>query len=48
LMSEAIAGTAERFDVFAKIPHENLSIPRWLRPPSLALAVLWCRLRDAL
>ena len=47
LVAQAIAGTTERFDVFAKIPHRNFPIPA-LRQPVLALAMLYYRLRDLL
>jgi gamma-glutamylputrescine oxidase len=46
LVAEAIAGTAERFDVFARIPHRDFPGGRLLRRPSLMLAMLYYRLRD--
>jgi gamma-glutamylputrescine oxidase len=48
LASEAIAGTAERFDVFARIPHRDFPGGPLLRRPSLMLAMLYYRLRDIL
>jgi gamma-glutamylputrescine oxidase len=48
LTAEAIAGTAERFDVFARIPHRDFPGGRLLRRPSLMLAMLYYRLRDLL
>jgi gamma-glutamylputrescine oxidase len=48
LVAEAIAGTAERFDVFARIPHRDFPGGRLLRRPSLMLAMLYYRLRDLL
>jgi gamma-glutamylputrescine oxidase len=48
LVAEAIAGTAERFDVFARIPHRSFPGGAPLRRPLLALAMLWYRLRDRL
>jgi gamma-glutamylputrescine oxidase len=48
LVAEAIAGTSERFDVFARIPHRNFPGGMLLRRPALALAMLWYRLRDLL
>jgi gamma-glutamylputrescine oxidase len=48
LVAEAIAGTAERFDVFTRIPHRNFPGGMLLRRPALALAMLWYRLRDLL
>jgi gamma-glutamylputrescine oxidase len=48
LIAEAVAGSAERFDVLAGLP-----APRWpggalLRQPLLALGMLWYALRDRL
>jgi gamma-glutamylputrescine oxidase len=48
LIAEAIAGTAERFDVFARIRHRDFPGGRWLRTPLLVLAMTWFRLRDLL
>jgi gamma-glutamylputrescine oxidase len=48
LAAEAIAGTAERFDVFARIPHRDFPGGSLLRRPSLMLAMLYYRLRDVL
>jgi gamma-glutamylputrescine oxidase len=48
LVAEAVAGTAERFDVFARIPHRDFPGGRLLRRPSLVLAMLYYRLRDLL
>jgi gamma-glutamylputrescine oxidase len=45
LVAEAIA---ERFDVFARIPHRDFPGGMLLRRPALALAMLWYRLRDLL
>jgi gamma-glutamylputrescine oxidase len=47
LIAEAIAGQAERFDVFARIPHASFP-GGLLRRPALALGMLWYRLRDLL
>ena len=46
LAAEAIAGTHERFDVFARLPHREFPGGMWLRRPALVLAMLWYRLRD--
>ncbi len=46
LVAEAIAGHAERFDLFAKLEHRDFPGGRLLRTPSLVLAMLWYRLRD--
>jgi len=48
LLSEAIAGQAERFDLFARIPHADFPGGRWLRRPALVLAMLYFRLKDLL
>jgi gamma-glutamylputrescine oxidase len=48
LVAEALAGTAERFDVFARIPHRDFPGGPLLRRPSLVLAMLYYRLRDLL
>lgn len=48
LVAEAIAGTAERFDVFARIPHGEFPGGTLLRRPALVLAMLYYRLRDLL
>jgi gamma-glutamylputrescine oxidase len=48
LVALAIAGTAERFDVFAKIPHRNFPGGTALRRPALVLAMLYYRLKDML
>ncbi len=48
LIAEAVSGTAERFDVFARIPHRDFPGGPLLRRPSLVLAMLYYRLRDLL
>jgi len=48
LVAEAIAGDAERFDVFAGIPHREFPGGALLRRPALVLAMLYYRLRDLL
>jgi gamma-glutamylputrescine oxidase len=48
LVAEAISGTAERFDVFAQIPHANFPGGAALRRPALVLAMLYYRLKDLL
>lgn len=48
LVAEAVAGAAERFDVFARIPHRGFPGGPALRRPALVLAMLWYRLRDLL
>lgn len=46
LLAEAVAGDAERFDVFHRIPHRRFPGGRLLRTPALVLAMLYFRLRD--
>jgi len=48
IVAEAIAGTAERFDLFAKLPHTPFVGGRLLRTPLLVLAMLYARVRDLL
>ncbi|MDD2876194.1 MAG: FAD-binding oxidoreductase [Acidiphilium sp.] len=48
LLAEAVAGQAERFDIFAHIPHARFPGGPMLRMPSLVLATSWYRLRDRL
>ena len=46
LVSEAIAGDAERFDLFSRLKHRDFPGGPLLRTPALVLAMLWYRLRD--
>jgi gamma-glutamylputrescine oxidase len=48
LLAEAVAGQAERFDVFAAIPHTKFPGGAALRVPALLLATTYFRLRDML
>ena len=48
LVAEAVAGQAERFDVFARLKHHPFPGGPALRTPVLALGMLWHRLKDAL
>lgn len=48
LVAEAVAGQAERFDVFARLKHRHFPGGPMLRTPVLALGMLWHRLKDAL
>ena len=47
LVAEAIAGQAERFDVFSRLKHRRFPGGRWLRMPSLVLGTAFHRLREA-
>ena len=48
LAAEAMAGTSERFDAFARIRHRDFPGGALLRRPALVLAMLWYRMRDLL
>ena len=48
LVAAAIAGQAERFDVFTKLRHRTFPGGAALRMPALVLAMAWYRLRDLL
>ena len=48
LVAQAVAGQAERFDLFAKLRHREFPGGALLRTPSLVLGMLYHRLRDAL
>ncbi|MEO1776161.1 MAG: FAD-binding oxidoreductase [Pseudomonadota bacterium] len=48
LAAEAVAGTAERFDVMARVPVPAFPGGRWFRAPLLAAAMTWYGLRDQL
>jgi gamma-glutamylputrescine oxidase len=46
IIAEAIGGTAEKLDLFARLPHRDFVGGRLLRTPTLALAMLYLRLKD--
>jgi len=48
LIAEAVSGTAERFDVFAKIKHWPVPGGYTLQQKVLALGMAWYRLQDSL
>ena len=48
LVAQAVAGQAERFDLFAKVRHREFPGGALLRTPSLVLGMLYHRLLDAL
>ncbi|MCL6270012.1 FAD-binding oxidoreductase [Sansalvadorimonas sp. 2012CJ34-2] len=48
VVAEAMAGTAERFDVFSRIRHKWIPTPKVLRTPALALAIWKAEIEDAL
>jgi gamma-glutamylputrescine oxidase len=48
LAAQAIAGQAERFDVFTRLQHRKFPGGERLRTPALVLAMLWYRARDFL
>jgi len=48
IMADAVAGTFERMDVFAKVPHRRIPIGQALGSQLVALGMLYYRLRDSL
>jgi len=48
LAAEAIAGQAERFDLFARLKHLSFPGGALLRTPALVLGMMYYRLRDSL
>ena len=48
LLSEAISGTAERFDVFANLPKKKFPGGRFLKTPALFFGMLYYSLLDRL
>jgi gamma-glutamylputrescine oxidase len=48
LLAEAIAGNAERFDIFARLKPARLPGGRWFATPALAIGMSYYRLRDVL
>jgi gamma-glutamylputrescine oxidase len=46
IAAEAIAGQAERFDVFARLKHQDFPGGKLFRRPTLVAAMTWFRLRD--
>lgn len=48
ILAEAVAGHAERFDVFAKIKHANFPGGNLFKRPAFVLGMTWYRVRDAL
>jgi len=48
IVAEAIAGQAERFDIFTRIKHHHFPGGKLFRRPTLVMAMTWFRLRDLL
>ena len=46
LLAQAVAGQAERFDVFAALEHRKFPGGGLLRTPSLVLGMMYHRLMD--
>lgn len=46
IVAEAIAGQAERFDIFERLKHQDFPGGRLFRRPTLVMAMTWFRLRD--
>src|SRR5688572_27955824 len=45
IVAEAIAGQAERFDIFERLKHQDFAGGRLFRRPTLVMAMTWFRLR---
>lgn len=48
ILSEAISGQMEHFDVFAKVGHWRIPAPRWVGNQMVALGMLYYRIKDLL
>jgi gamma-glutamylputrescine oxidase len=48
LMAEAVTGTMDRFDVYARLKHQWLPSGAWFRVPLTALGMAWYALKDRL
>ncbi len=48
LVAEALAGQAERYDLFARIRHYPFPGGAWMRTPAVMLGAFYYRLRDML
>lgn len=46
IMADAVGGSMERFDVFARIPHYRIPLGDWAGNQIVALGMLYYRLRD--
>jgi glycine/D-amino acid oxidase-like deaminating enzyme len=48
VLADAVGGTAERMDVFAKVPHRKIPFGQTFGSQMVALGMLYFRLRDLL
>lgn len=48
IMADAVAGTSERLDIFASVPHRKIPFGQMFGSQLVALGMLYYRLRDAL
>lgn len=48
MVAQAVAGQAERFDLFARLQHRRFPGGKWLRTPSLVLGMAYHQLMDKL
>jgi glycine/D-amino acid oxidase-like deaminating enzyme len=48
IIADAIGGTLERFDMFAKIKHFRIPLSQWFGNQMVALGMVYYRLRDLL
>jgi gamma-glutamylputrescine oxidase len=48
IMSDAVAGTMERFDLFADMKHFRIPGSQWMGNQMIALGMLYYRMKDML
>jgi hypothetical protein len=48
VLADAVAGTCERMDVFARVPHRKIPFGQTFGSQMVALGMLYFRLRDLL
>jgi gamma-glutamylputrescine oxidase len=48
IMADAIAGTLEKFDLFAAVPHRRIPLGQWFGNQMVALGMLYYRMKDLL
>jgi hypothetical protein len=47
-MADTIAGTFEKFDVFAKVPHRRIPMGQWFGSQMVSMGMMYYRLKDLL
>ncbi|MFT4824394.1 MAG: gamma-glutamylputrescine oxidase [Halioglobus sp.] len=48
IMADTIAGTFEKFDVFAKVPHRRIPMGQWFGSQMVSMGMMYYRLKDLL